>query len=64
MRHNPSAQARKIDEPSDAPQPRTVLYFNGKPIPRGGVIRAVLPLWTAKSQRNRLDSFLLLPFLS
>jgi hypothetical protein len=28
--------------PSDAPQPRSVLYFNGQPIPRGGVIRGVI----------------------
>lgn len=30
-----------MTEPSDAPQPRTVLYNRGCPIPRGEVIRAV-----------------------
>ena len=37
----PCCEIDKADEPKDAPQPRTVLYFNGGPIPRGEVILVV-----------------------
>ena len=38
---NHVAGFQKHREQSDAPQPRTVLYFNGHPIPRGVVILGV-----------------------
>ena len=47
--------SEKHREQYDAPQPRTVLYLNGQPIPRGGVIVSVLPQMVIALNSNTVN---------